>query len=152
MSTRKFESGATRDADTGKFDYEGFFSPLVLERRALYMNKHRVQSDGRVRESDNWMRGIPLNAYMKSAFRHFVDWWKEHRGVSTRDGLEDALCALLFNAEGYLHELLKRRQSNIQVGLENKQRSGYEVDGGASLGSSSSNILPPRTGASCELP
>src|SRR5437870_4323890 len=100
---RKFTTGATRDTDAGKLDYEGFFSPLVLERRAQYMNKHRVQSDGQLRASDNWQKGIPREAYMKSGFRHFTDWWKEHRGIATKDGIEEALCALMFNVEGYLH-------------------------------------------------
>lgn len=108
--TRKFETGATRDTDEGKYDYEGFLSPLVLERYGQYMNKHRKQSDGKLRDSDNWQKGIPQTAYIKSAFRHFFDWWKEHRGLPSTEGLEDALCALLFNVMGYLHEHLKRKK------------------------------------------
>jgi hypothetical protein len=55
---------------------------------------------------------------MKSGWRHFFDWWKLHRGLdatSPEDGHQidkvEALCALLFNVQGYLHELLKE-QSN----------------------------------------
>jgi hypothetical protein len=103
---RTFETGATRDTDDGKLDYEGFLSPIVVERYARYMHTHRVQADGSLRSSDNWQKGIPREAYMKSAWRHFVDWWREHRGYPSREGLEDAICALLFNAMGYLHELL----------------------------------------------
>ncbi len=106
---RKFETGATRDTDAGKPDYEGFISPLVVERYGEYMNKHRVQSDGEVRDSDNWMRGIPKDAYMKSGWRHFHDWWVAHRGFLSRDGIEEALCALMFNVMGYLHVLLMER-------------------------------------------
>lgn len=105
---RSFDTGATRNSDAGKFDYEGFISPLVLERYGKYMDKHRYQADGNVRDSDNWQRGIPQTAYIKSGFRHFVDWWKEHRGIPTQDGIEEAICALIFNAMGYLHELLKK--------------------------------------------
>ena len=72
---RKFDSGATRDADTNKHDYEGFYSPLVMERFGAYMHRHRVQADGNLRDSDNWQKGIPKDAYIKSAFRHFMDWW-----------------------------------------------------------------------------
>ena len=104
---RNFDTGATRNTDEGKFDYEGFFSPIVLERYAEYMNKHRKQSDGNLRDSDNWQKGIPKSAYMKSGYRHFFDWWKEHRGIPTKDGLIEALCALMFNVQGYLFELLK---------------------------------------------
>lgn len=110
-AVRKFDTGATRDTDEGKIDYEGFLSPLVLARFGAYMTKHRVQSDGSLRASDNWQKGIPLDAYMKSAWRHFMDWWREHRRgtVVGCDVTEEALCALLFNVQGYLHELLKQR-------------------------------------------
>ena len=101
---RAFKTGATRDGDDSKLDYEGFLSPLVLERYAQYMHLHRVQSDGQLRTSDNWQRGIELDSYMKSAWRHFMDWWSRHRrGVAD----QDAMCALLFNVMGYLHEALK---------------------------------------------
>lgn len=106
---RQFNTGATRDTDEGKYDYEGFLSPLVIERFGQYMNKHRKQSDGSLRDSDNWQKGIPFDAYMKSAWRHFIDWWKEHRRFGSREGIEDALCALLFNVQGYLHEYLKKK-------------------------------------------
>ena len=107
---RTFPTGATRDTDADKLDFEGFLSPLVLVRYAEYMNKHRKQSDGQLRDSDNWQKGIPQAQYMKSAWRHFMDWWLEHRGHKSREGLEDALCGLLFNVAGYLHESLKVKQ------------------------------------------
>lgn len=108
---RKFDTGATRDTDTNKYDYEAFLSPLVIEAFGRYMHKNRLQKDGTLRDGDNWQKGIPQEAYMKSGFRHFVEWWKAHRccpGVTNAD-LEEALCALIFNAQGYLHEHLKRK-------------------------------------------
>jgi len=104
---RTFESGATRDTDTDKFDMEGFLSYPVIMRYSEYMHKHRIQSDGTVRDSDNWQKGIPKDAYMKSMWRHFMDVWGNHRGYKTRDEQIEALCALKFNVDGYLHELLK---------------------------------------------
>jgi len=104
---RKFETGATRDSNDGKNDFEGFLSPLVIKRFGDYMTKHRKQSDGSLRDSDNWQKGIPKEAYIKSAFRHFLDLWSEHRGYGSVDGIEEALMALLFNVMGYAHELLK---------------------------------------------
>jgi hypothetical protein len=104
---RKFDTGATRDTEAGKLDYEGFLSPLVLERYAQYMDKHRTQPDGGRRDSDNWQKGIPRDAYMKSLWRHFMDVWKLHRGLSASVCIQEALCAVLFNAMGYLHECLK---------------------------------------------
>jgi len=118
---RQFKTGATRDTDTGKPDFDGFLSPLTLRRYGEYMHRHRVQPDGSLRDSDNWQRGIPLDAYMKSAFRHFLDAWSEHRGVKTEAGLEESLCALIFNASGYLHEILKakRKPEDIPQGEVN---------------------------------
>lgn len=105
---RTFETGATRDTDQGKMDYEGFFSPKVLERRAEYMHKHRTQSDGTLRDSANWQKGIPKEQYVKSLFRHFMGVWKWHR--TGKGDIEEALCALMFNAEGLLFELLRTRE------------------------------------------
>lgn len=110
---RTFETGATRDDDADKLDYEGFLSPIALERYAEYMHQHRVQADGELRDSDNWQRGMTTECYMKSMFRHFVDVWHLHRGYSRYDSSgrpvcrEEALCALLFNVFGFLHETVK---------------------------------------------
>ena len=108
---RYFKTGATRNSDDGKYDYEGFYSPIVVERFGEYMHKHRLQTDGKMRDSDNWQKGIPKDAYVKSAFRHFHDWWKQHRGYKGQDTLEDSLCALIFNAQGYLYEILKEKNA-----------------------------------------
>jgi hypothetical protein len=112
---RQFKTGATRDTDKNKPDYEGFISPLVVKRYGEYMNKHRLQPDGKLRDSDNWQKGIPKDAYIKSGWRHFFDWWLEHRGFESRDGVEEALCGLIFNANGYLHELLKEREYSFKA-------------------------------------
>lgn len=86
-------------------------SPLVIERFSEYMHSHRRLPDGSLRASDNWTKGMPLDAYMKSGWRHFLDWWHHHRDTGlAREGLEDALCALLFNVQGYLFEVLKAKQ------------------------------------------
>ena len=106
---RKFETGATRNTDTGKLDFDGFYSPPVMERFAQYMHKHRQLPDGSLRDSDNWQAGIPLDVYAKSAWRHFFDFWKAHRGYPTQEGIEENLCALLFNVQGYLHEHMKTK-------------------------------------------
>lgn len=121
---RNFKTGAYRDSDDDKYDYEGFLSPLVLERFAKYMHKHRKQSNGKIRDSDNWQKGISKSVYIKSAWRHFMDVWKEHRGIKTKEGIEEALCALLFNIMGYLHEILKGGQNGNRKKTSNtKERS-----------------------------
>lgn len=104
---RVFDSGATRDSDEGKLDFEGFLSPLVLKSYAEYMNSNRKMKDGTVRDSDNWQKGIPTDQYMKSMWRHFFDVWTNMRGVDTSDDEITNLNALLFNVMGLLHEKLK---------------------------------------------
>lgn len=106
---RQFNTGATRDSDTDKPDPEGFLSPLVIQRYSEYMHENRKMADGSERSSDNWQKGIPPEAYIKSSWRHFLDWWLFHRGYRGRGSLEEALCGLLFNTMGYLHEVVKRR-------------------------------------------
>lgn len=106
---RNFETGAYRDSDDGKPDYEGFLSPAVLTAFADYMHSHRTQSDGRVRASDNWQKGIPRDVYMKSMWRHFMDVWADHRNGNDEDVQLEALMALLFNVQGYAHEILSER-------------------------------------------
>jgi hypothetical protein len=108
---RTFETGATRDSETGKIDYDGYLSPLVHKRFGEYMREHQTQADGKIRPSDNWKKGIPLSAYMKSGWRHFLVWWDCHHGNGTQEDLENALCALYFNVGGYLHEVLRKKQT-----------------------------------------
>jgi hypothetical protein len=114
QQTETFTSGATRSASAEKVDYEGFLSSRVLEAYGRFMHFHRELPDGTLRASDNWQKGIPLNNYMKSGWRHFMAWWLWHRlGPSpyhdiprARETIVWALCALIFNVSGYLHELL----------------------------------------------
>lgn len=120
---RTFATGATRDLDTNKLDYDGFLSPLVIEAFGTYMNFNRRMRDGTLRESDNWQKGIPTAAYMKSGWRHFFDWWREHRGIPTKEGLVWALLGLLFNVQGYLHELLKANPELLAAALAGNERA-----------------------------
>ena len=106
---RTFDTGATRTAETDKYDYEGFLSPLALEAYAAYMHSHRKQADGTLRDSDNWQKGIPLNSYMKSMFRHFMDVWRAHRGHPSEDHILHSLAGVMFNVQGYMHEYIKRQ-------------------------------------------
>lgn len=113
---RLFDTGATRDVEDHKHDFESFLSPLVIREFAAYMHEHRFQSDGKMRDGDNWQKGMPLESLMKSMFRHFMDVWTLHRSSYVRPlmdfageevRMEDALCGVLFNVQAYLHELLK---------------------------------------------
>ena len=116
---KAFASGATRSSSQDRYDPEGFLSPIALERFAQYMQKNRRMPDGSLRDSDNWQKGIPLASYIKGLWRHFLHAWTRHRGYPVQDpmaaaDLEEDLCALMFNVQGALHEVVKAR-------LESKQ-------------------------------
>lgn len=111
MKVQTFSTGATRNPDDNKLDYEGVLAPCVLRRYAEYMHSHRTQLDGSIRESDNWQKGIPKKKYMKSLLRHVHDVWAIHRGEVPIDPdtgevvqIQEALCGAWFNLQGYLFE------------------------------------------------
>lgn len=118
---RKFESGATRDTETGKLDYEAFMSPLVIQAYARYLHKHRFQSDGNIRDGDNWQKMFGDKHYdvcIKSLFRHFMDAWLIHDGFMPRIEkgevvtIDDALAGIIFNAMAYWFKILKDRETS----------------------------------------
>jgi hypothetical protein len=84
------------------------------------MHVARKMPDGTMRNSDNWQLGIPLTVYMKSMWRHFFAVWKLHRGLKVTEvvrgetivkDIETELCALRFNVDGMLHEILKAKNA-----------------------------------------
>ena len=112
-AVRKFDTGATRDTDAGKLAYSRALSPQALKCFVEYMHECRHLPDGTLRDPDNWKRGIPLEAFMDSGLRHVMDWWHLHNNLPVTDRktgepitTKTALCAVLFNAMGYLHEIL----------------------------------------------
>jgi hypothetical protein len=135
---REFETGATRDTDDGKLDFEGFLSPVVLEAYAKFMHENRVQRDGNLRDSDNWQRGIPRDVYVKSSWRHFFGFWKAWRAGDREAGKRDAL-ALLFNIMGWLHEqlTLERRIQCEQDKMTTSSGTDSEVSAPSVAGPSS---------------
>lgn len=110
---RKFTTGATRDENINKLDYSGFFSPVAMEAFAKYMHHHRLQADGTLRGSGNWKLGIPLEAYRESLVRHVIQAWGIWEGNVMKDengnviDEKEALCAIMFNIQGILHETNK---------------------------------------------
>ena len=110
---RHFKNGATRDDNKDKYDYEGFLSPLVIEKYGKYMHKHRIQADKKLRDSDNWQKGFGENHFnvcMKSLWRHFHDMWMFHRGYKGRETMEDAIMGILFNTMAYAYKYYKDKE------------------------------------------
>lgn len=96
-----YETGATRSKET-TFDPEGFINPAALVLYCEYMQRHRVQADGGLRDSDNWQKGMPTSRAIRSLLRHTLDAWLILRGHEPKSddcvSLTDAVCGVLFNA------------------------------------------------------
>jgi len=106
---RTFTTGATRSDIEGKLSYMRALSPAVLRRYVQYLAKHRKQTDGQMRSFDNWKKGIDPDTYLDGLLRHTWDAWLMHQGHKPSDetyDLPDLLCAIIFNASGWLFELL----------------------------------------------
>ncbi|MCI0559646.1 MAG: hypothetical protein MN733_14225 [Nitrososphaera sp.] len=117
-AVRQFSTGATRDTGSNKPQLSLYISPLVLKRYGQFMLKHQRQSDGTIRAGDNWQKGIPGSVYLDSEIRHVLDFWLWQRGFQEEmvepGNIEDALCAIIFNASGQLHEILKGKLRNLE--------------------------------------
>ena len=136
---RTFNSGATRDTDEGKLDFEAALSPIVMERFVLYMSKNRLQPNDVVRECDNW-QGLfgpkHLNVCLKSAMRHLWAWWKAHRGYKVKDGLEDAVCGVIFNAMAYLFKILSDKAER-DMDIAGQAQNDSSIEAGLAKGDGS---------------
>lgn len=94
---QQFETGAVRDADTGKPRPE-LISPVAEERLAAWLGRGAEKYQAR-----NWEQGIPLTRIIASLKRHLMAF------QLGRDD-EDHLAAVLTNAMFLLHthEMVQR--------------------------------------------
>jgi len=122
---RVFKSGAIRDNDKMKLDFDGAISPIVLERFVQYMNDHANTAKG-FRPCDDWQKGVPMSVYRKSFLRHSMEAWKLGRaGAMIGDAIENLLCAVLFNVQGWLHEAIKARLALAAVDATAAARAAH---------------------------
>ena len=113
---RTSSSGATRDLNDGKKQYDKFIHPLVIERFADYMQGKRAMPDGSSREGDNWWNGFPREWLIESMGRHYQDTLLHTKGFheATTEDEETALCGLLFNVQSMLMEVLLGRRVTVE--------------------------------------
>lgn len=109
---RKSDTGAIRNSDVDKINYQGALSPLVLEAYGAYIQKHSLLPDGTRRNNKNWQNLFGTHeehrqVCIESAWRHFLDVLMEHDGYESRDGIDEALGGLMFNIQAYWFSLLK---------------------------------------------
>lgn len=114
---RTFASGATRDSNTNKLAYDQGLSVQVLQSYMEYLGRHRKMKDGSLRDWNNWKAGIPIAAYRESLLRHCIDAVRRSKGLPVPEdaSLNDLLCAVIFNAGGWLFELLVAQSGNREV-------------------------------------
>ena len=114
LDKRTFATGATRDSNKDKLAYDQGLSVQVLQTYMAYLSKHRVMKDGSLRDWNNWKRGISVEAYRESLMRHTIDAIRKSHGLPLREesDLRDLLCAVIFNASGWLFELLVAESNN----------------------------------------
>lgn len=110
---REFETGAVRDNDDGKLNFEGALSPQVLWAFTAYMASHSKMKDGTIRSAGNWKKGFPDDVLMECLMRHVFDLWMLYEGetpVRPEDGHEvdwnDALGGAMFNLQAIWHKKL----------------------------------------------
>lgn len=104
---RKTKTGATRNNDDGKINY--VHSSVLVERvYCEYMHGNRFQSDGKMRDADNWKKGMPWKWYKKSFLGHIQDVKMLMEGNKVfEDGKEvtlfNAILGARFNLDGMIH-------------------------------------------------
>jgi hypothetical protein len=82
---QEFGTGAVRDASVGKGHFHSI-PPLALRKLAK-----RFEDGAAKYSKNNWMKGIPLSAYVDSISRHFL-------ALQEGDTSEDHAGALIWNA------------------------------------------------------
>lgn len=108
---RKFKTGGTRSNDDGKIDY-AHLSALADRIWCEYMHFHRLQEDGKLREPDNYKRGMPFHTYRKSFLGHLQDFKLLLEGVDVREknvpkDFFDSLMGIRFNLQGMAIETMR---------------------------------------------
>ena len=108
---RKTKTGAIRNNDKGKIDYV-HISSIADRCFCEYMHAHMTQADGKIREADNWKKGMPFKWYKKSFLGHIQDVKMLMEGNNVmEDGkaieIFEALMGAKFNMDGMIHTLMK---------------------------------------------
>jgi len=103
---RQHPKGATRSNDEGKIDY-AHISALADRVWCEYMHEHRIQEDGKLREPDNYKKGMPLKWNIKSFRGHFKDFELLLEGHKvTENGKEkdlfESILGMEFNLKGMI--------------------------------------------------
>lgn len=98
---REFASGAKRDTNEGKVDFRAILSPAALQMFGDYMVRHNTMREGEKRSQDNWKKGMPLDSFIESFFRHTHEL---HAALERDDQweIEEAMCGCFFNLQGMM--------------------------------------------------
>lgn len=104
---RTFPGGATRDTAEGKPVPWRYGSAVTDKLFGEYMLKHQVQSDGEIRDGDNWKSGFGIAVLDDSLSRHVQDYRLIQEGnshLAREQDVIEVLCAILFNVQALIKE------------------------------------------------
>lgn len=157
MTNRIFESGANRNSSNGKLEYLGFNHPVLEQKFAEYMHKHRVLEDGTLRDSNNWWKGWDKEVSLQSLNRHVQDLnaihagyivvkFKTNKGETTkyitieefvlmrvgRNDIEvvteeDCCSAIRFNSMAYLLQTIHQPIEKNRIDLRDEDDTDYST-------------------------
>jgi len=98
----EYKSGMVRDTDDGKINFSLVLDGPLIERLATHLTKASKKYG-----KGNWLLADgteELNRFKESAFRHFVQWFKNHD-----DEDHFSACVFNLNAYEYLKEKLNKK-------------------------------------------
>ena len=96
---RSFKSGAIRDNDSTKPDFIETVSWTAFRRFGEYMTSKKSRYG-----SGNFKKGIPIESYEQSLVRHLQKYLENKYEQGIDEVNEDHLSAIIFNANGIIHE------------------------------------------------
>lgn len=108
-----FETGAVRDAATGKIRPD-LISPFAIIREGAWLAGGAEKYQER-----NWEKGIPNSRCFASLLRHIYAW-------RLGDKSEDHLAAVIFNAQALIHNEECIARGSLPASLDDLPRYGAE--------------------------
>jgi hypothetical protein len=94
----QFKTGAIRDSQEGKTDYNETISWTALNRYARYMTGKKAKYG-----AGNFKKGIETWSYVQSMLRHVDKWMRNTYEEGNDEKDEDHLSAIVFNVFGIMH-------------------------------------------------
>lgn len=111
---RKFETGATRNSDEGRYNPARSIGWRAMAAYANWVEKHATLPDGSKRPTDNWKKGFPLDAIEVSLGRHAMEFLAAvERG--DYEAADESAMGIWFNCQAYVFEREKAKEAEEKL-------------------------------------